>query len=239
MHLVVNYLAVRGIVLRKLNRQRLSIVWVVDNAYASYLRYCNRYSEGGVGDAYYVFIPRRTPEPTPEIIASLENILEHRPGRARRYYLNLIPALPSELIGEIHIGHSLSTSTLKLSELQKEKLGMQLDVFKEERFIVWVPSFFSCFRESSGVLPTVHVFLKEGYTSLDQIKGWVTAVRFLSTYHGTAAVDTLIYAKAYVEERFEGFIGRLEQFGWELDELQLLTSAPFVVGDDRGEDKED
>jgi len=250
---VVNYLAVRGIVLRKLNRQRLSIVWMVDDAYASFLLcdYTGRlYLRGRRRGEVYVDLvstPRRTPAPTPEMIASLEKILERRPGRVRNHYPNLIHTYQSStppLMGEIHIGHSPSTSTLKLSELQKEKVEMELDIFKKERFIVWVssPSSFSSFRERRGgrVLPTVHVFLKQGYTSLDQIKGWVTAVRFLTTYHGTISiVGSLRDAKAYVEERFDGFVGRLEQFGWELDELQLLTGVPFVVGDDRGEDKED
>ena len=97
---------------------------------------------------------------------------------------------------------------------------------------------------SSGSL-RVHISLKEGYTSRDQLKAWVHAVELCrsvaaqtkdSSTKDIGAVNAIESAYETVESQFPSFLDGMGYVGWDCVDCALLTGTPSVIISDPGND---
>ena len=97
---------------------------------------------------------------------------------------------------------------------------------------------------SSGSL-RVHISLKEGYTTRDQIKAWVHAVELCrrvaaqtksSPTEDIDAVVAIVSAFGVVEHQFSSFLDGMGYVGWDCVDCALLTGTPSVIISDIGND---
>ena len=97
---------------------------------------------------------------------------------------------------------------------------------------------------SSGSL-RVHISLKEGYTSRDQLKAWVHAVELCrsvaaqtkdSSTKDIGAVNAIVSAYGTIESQFSSFLDGMGYVGWDCVDCALLTGTPSVIISDPGND---
>ena len=97
---------------------------------------------------------------------------------------------------------------------------------------------------TSGSL-RVHISLKEGYTTRDQVKAWVHAVELCrsvatqtkgSSTKDIDAVDAIVLAYRIVERQFSSFLDGMGSVGWDCVDCALLTGTPSVIISELGND---
>ncbi|KZT07993.1 DUF647-domain-containing protein [Laetiporus sulphureus 93-53] len=229
-HLLGNYIAVRVVIFRTLNRQRASILWMTYRA---------RSREQG-GNAVNV------PVLSPEVVASHERIFTD-PSVIRDTSSSSRPRL-----AKCHLGASFASLTgmsglsfalpffaspinnkqaqLRLSAADLESI---LSIFSSEAYLLW-PS------PHAHVLPHIHVCMKAGHTPLDTLKAWTHAHETARLLAGRtprsfdvalAAVQTALHA---VDADFSTFVEKARVAGWQVDEVGLVVGALGSVAVDEG-----
>ncbi|CAL1708524.1 unnamed protein product [Somion occarium] len=219
-HLLANYIAVRVVIMKALNRQRAAILWT---AY-------RETTEDEKGPCRRVLMPKEVAKR--EYLFGRENAL-----------LN-IHSHTDEIAGYATIGSSFSdlfpSSPLRGDATWTSKL---LDVFADEKFIVWFdlrPSIFSIFPLSLVVRaspkPRFHILLKEGHTSTDHLKAWAFTCD-LASFSGigypwespVGLVKEIEYVKVAFDEAYEGFVDDVKRAGWNVDVQGLVSGSPRVI----------
>ncbi|KAF5370391.1 hypothetical protein D9758_006924 [Tetrapyrgos nigripes] len=157
LHLLINYFCVRGVTLRTLNRQRASLAWAGFHRSSSDVKSAQVPSPSEIMRHERLFSP-------PDFIWSSRG---------------------SRAVGRCTIGSSIGSVFDKASAslLPPSRL---LESFKHEPFVVWFdPRSLLSSRgpnnsESKSrpalhvkAFPHLHVFLKEGHASSDQLKAWL------------------------------------------------------------------
>jgi len=81
----------------------------------------------------------------------------------------------------------------------------------------------------------MHICLKEGYTSLDQLKAWVHAEEIGRAWTAES-IDigddpAVIVESTYqtVDAHFTAFVEQMRTSGWNLDEGALMTGSPQAI----------
>ncbi|KAI0088999.1 vitamin B6 photo-protection and homoeostasis-domain-containing protein [Irpex rosettiformis] len=235
-HILLNYAAVRGVVLRSLNRQRAGLLW----------------------SAY-----RRDPSNllllTPSSIAQKERIFSEP---SELYDSSRLPER-REVTGYCQVGAPLSSILLGTQSwfkfgpndpakwtdnLTSAQILTLLDTFSSENFIVWLSR--DIHPKSN---PLLHIILKEGHTSSDHLKAWTLATEFSSRIaHSPLKIgthrhrfddllETLQSAKETVDELYPGFCEAIKKEGWDLGAAAggFVTGLPTTVSIQSGvgEDK--
>ena len=212
LHLGINYLGVRGLVLRSLNRARLAMAWL------SYRQSDN--------------------VPTPSQIAKLERIFDQ-----------------SGMIRHPRTGHALGKCTIgsSVAKVLREPIPQDvLNLFSQDRFIIWFDH--RCLHRTD--IPKVvelrgfirlHIFLKEGYSTDDQLRAWIYAVEICNTISNRKpgeleALAVLREACDNLSTRQKEFLYKMQAAGWNVTDSAILAGSPSAVItevsiDDRAEEK--
>lgn len=210
-HLITNFIAVRGIVLRSLNRQRAGIAWTIYRA------------QDFAGSDHRLPDQLQKGILTPKEVASRERIFEYS-GVLRN-------GCTGKIMGHCSIGSS--PSSVLPNDASYDRL---LRTFLKDRYILcfdphWVLG--GHLRRSRPV--RMHICLKEGHTYLDQLKAWAHAEELgrvwterLSENEDDLAV-MIESTYRLTDAHFPAFIERMSQVGWRLDEGTLMTSAPKAI----------
>ena len=200
LHLAINYIGVRGLVLRTLNGQRTWIAW----------------------SAYMHTQPGRAP--TPDEVASLERIFE-RPGAFR-------DPRSGVLLGHCTIGSSFS-------EILSGPIPLRLlELFKDERYLLWFDRRCLLRPESPSVegFLRLHICLKDGYNTEDQLKAWIHAAELCRVISVRRNVSGVIDALEILEETHQkvvelipDFVNKMRALGWNTHDCTLLSGSPVAV----------
>ncbi|KAJ7512320.1 vitamin B6 photo-protection and homoeostasis-domain-containing protein [Mycena galericulata] len=205
LHISLNYIGIRGVVLRILNRQRMTIAWDV-------------YRETS-----------NTKIPSPAEVADLERIFE-RPGVLRELRTNTVA-------GHCTIGSSLN-AVLRGGIVP----FALLEQMKEERYVLWFDRSSLTSRPNgpdqlrAGAVH-LHICLKEGNSSVDQLKAWAHAVelgRMLllqqrASFPRPAPAELVLAAHRRVEPIFSDFLSGMRAVGWNTADAALLSGSPRAL----------
>ena len=256
LHLIINYFGVRGLALRTLNRQRLSIVWMTYRDSTAKSLLTSRSLTKGT-------IPQVAQIPTPAIVSNSERIFD------LSGFGTIRDSITAKKLGVCFIGSPLSEHLVR-HQLPALIATHLLNLFEAEGYLIWFDA--GCLSPSlhniddktgvtgygfvikrsvvlSGSL-RIHISLKEGYTTRDQIKAWVHAVelcrRLTAQMKGLSTSDidavlAIVSAFGVVERQFSSFLDGMGHVGWDCVDCALLTGTPSVIisdGNDSGlEDK--
>lgn len=162
-------------------------------------------------------------------------------------------------LGLCSIGSSFSE--LLVQHQQPAWIATQLlQIFQTERYLIWFGA--GCLRQglhhdvdiikdevgatgimirrdviSNGSL-RVHISLKHGYTTRDQLKAWIHAVELCrsvaahtkgSPTEDIHALDAIATAYATVEHHLSSFIDGMGSVGWDFVDCALMTGTPASV----------
>ena len=198
-HLAANFIAVRGVALRTLNKQRACLAW-------------SFFTAKSPGKQFDVLAPGD--------LARHERIFHYPP--------TLRNGLTNQTLGYCDIGARLSDVLTVRSDYQD-----LLDVFSEQKYILCIDA--QDVADGTRV-PWIHIYLKDGYTPLDQLKAWVHAMETAalwtansSTREHSSSADCTRDAFLIVELYFLPFVERMRQVGWKVDEGALLAGSPKSV----------
>jgi len=207
-HLATNYIGIRGVVLRSLNRQRAGIAWTAYRINA------------------FDFPKNRVIAKTltPSEIASHERIFEW-PGVLRN-------GCTDQIMGHCTIGSPYST--VLADHADHAYHSSLLRIFKKERYILCFDA--RSIPRNGGRSKTLrlHICLQEGYALLDQLKAWVHAEEIgrvwpIECVNHRDAVILLESTYQIVDSHFTGFVKHMRDAGWNLDEGALMTGSPKAV----------
>ena len=249
LHLIINYFGVRGLALRTLNRQRLSIVWMTyrDSTATSPITSSKSLLNGTTPQA-------TTQIPTPAAVGNSERIFDLSG-------FGTIRDSTGKKLGLCFIGTSLSEHLVQ-HQLPAYIATELLCLFEAEGYLIWFEA--GCLSRSLrhvgdkavtcfvikrdvvlGGLLRVHISLKEGYTTRDQIKAWVHAVELCrrltaqtkrSPTEDIDAIGAIVSAFGVVERQFSSFLDGMGYVGWDCVDCALLTGTPSVIISDLGND---
>ena len=162
-------------------------------------------------------------------------------------------------LGVCFIGSSLSE--LLVQHQQPVWIATRLlQIFQTERYLIWFDA--RCLSRglyhdvdiakgktgttsivirrdaiSSGSL-CVHVSLKDGYTTQDQLKAWVHAVELCRSIAAKTkgnssididALDAVVTAYGTVERHLSSFLDGMGSVGWDCVDCALMTGSPRSV----------
>jgi hypothetical protein len=121
-----------------------------------------------------------------------------------------------ELLGSVGQHKSARTGSL---HLQGGGLGELLDVFGEEKYVLWPAE-----EEEQAAL----IVLKEGCTAVDQLKAWAHALLLAKRLQGGTTSKGRLLAELRqtlkdVREVFEKHADTLMEKGWDLNVVALET----------------
>ncbi|KAK7059840.1 vitamin B6 photo-protection and homoeostasis-domain-containing protein [Favolaschia claudopus] len=207
LHLALNYLGVRGVVMRSLNRQRTTLAW----------------------DAYRESADTKVPSPTN--VAELERIFQ-RPDLLREVKTNSVA-------GVCTIGSSLN-DVLRGSTIPP----ILLQHMKNDQYVLWF--------EHTCLMPRptqagqhdlrpgavhLHICLKEGNSTVDQLKGWVHAVEVgkmlllqqRASFPRPGPAEIILAAHRRVDPLFPRFLDGLKTVGWNTTDAVLLPGSPRAL----------
>ena len=248
--MIINYFGVRGLALRTLNRQRLTIVWMNyrDSTATSPLTSSKSLINGAS--------PQVTQIPSPATVSSSERIFD------LSGFGTIRDSNTGKTLGLCSIGSSLSEHLVQ--HQQPAWIATRLlQIFETERYLIWFDAGSLSrglyhIKEETGVTGIVikrgvvssgslrvHISLKEGYTTRDQLKAWVHAVELCRSVaaqtKGSAtkdinAVDAIVSAYGTVEHQFSSFLDGMGYVGWDCVDCALLTGTPSVIISDPGND---
>jgi hypothetical protein len=231
-HILLNYAAVRGVVLRSPNRQRTGLLW-------------SAYRNSDTPSA-----PNNWKLSTPLAIAQHERIF----ARPSALYLSSLGTSASErrVVGHCYVGTPLSSllidaqtpstpwspwrwwtarrppSARWTADATPSNIAALLSLFSDDRFILWFD------RIAPASTLTLHIVLKDGHTPSDHARAWVLATELASrcVMHRTGAmsfaelVGMLREAKQTVDTLFPGFVEVLRGVGWD----EAAAAGGFVTG---------
>ena len=237
-HILLNYAAVRGVVLRSLNRQRAGLLW-----------------------SAYRHNPSKTFHFTPSSVARHERIF----SEPSELYNPTLGLSKREVTGYCHVGTPLSSILIEshqhpawwnyrdhhsacwTQDLTSTHILSLLNMFADENFIVWLS------REiPSHSMPDIHIILKEGHAPSDHLKAWALAtelavelrnhgVKPVSARHFDDILGDLQIAKKAVDSLYPAFRQAIEKEGWDLNAAAggFVTGLPTTVYVEKGvgEDK--
>ncbi|KAJ7154551.1 vitamin B6 photo-protection and homoeostasis-domain-containing protein [Mycena filopes] len=218
LHLALNYIGIRGVVLRTLNRQRMSIAWDI-------------YRETA-----------QTKIPTPAEVSALERIFA-RPGVLRELRTNSVAGrctIGSSLTAVLRPGANTIPPAL-LAQMRGERYVLWFD----RACLELTPR---REREQDELLHVsapihLHICLKEGHTPADQLKAWAhaaevgrmrvlqqraSAASSAEPLHATPA-ELVLAAHGRVEAVFAQFMQGMRAAGWNTAEAALLPGAPRTL----------
>lgn len=239
-HILVNYAAVRGVVLRSLNRQRAGLLWTA-----------------------YRCDPTKSSRLTPTSVAKEELIF----SQPSELYDTTRGTTGRRVTGHCRVGTPLSTILLRANkrvswwrsgtsrqtkwakDLTSGQILMLFDEFSSENFIVWPSP-----EISSQSVPVLHIVLKEGHEPSDHLKAWALATELASLLNargqnkGTVSEQTfeailaaLQQARRTVESTYPGFLEAIGREGWDLGAAAggFVTGLPTTISVENGvqEDK--
>ncbi|KAF7325551.1 hypothetical protein MKEN_00404500 [Mycena kentingensis (nom. inval.)] len=212
LHLFLNYLGIRGVVLRTLNRQRLTIAWT-------------RYR-----DSLGTDVPNQTRNLSPEAIARAERVLfspwETLFGGISGVGTKTRVCFGASLVDALRVPANLKTP-VPIPEI--------LDVLAQERYLIFLHG------HGHGWI-SVYLCLRAGYTPADLLKAWVHAVeiarlplassQFKSESVGYTELEGIKAAYEKVNELLPGFVERMRGVGWDLESSSV--SGGLLVGSPSG-----
>lgn len=203
-HLAANYTAVRGVVLRSLNKQRAGIAWTLyrANAFASL-----DYRNGTIAQTL-----------TPKAIAFRERIFEW-PGLLRN-------GCTDKVMGHSTIGSSFSAVLTDYANYKS-----LLRVFRSERYLLCFDArsvsrstrlqLHICLKEGHTPLDQLKAWVHS-----EEI-GRVWAEHLVDGKDEPQALIEATYQ--VVDGHFAAFVEHLRDLGWNLDEGALMTGTPKAV----------
>lgn len=235
-HILLNYLAVRGVVLRSLNRQRAGLLWAW---------YRNHPSEPIIKPSQLATQER--------IFAQPSGLYQSRPGSSK------------QVVGTCYIGSTLSSvlhtvtahdtrntlwpqtsSSLQharwVSQAEPDWFISLIDRFSDEKYVVW-------FNRWASTASVVHIILKEGHSVEDHLKAWILATELASRCNESSipfrdrTLDDLegVSRDAHeaVKELFPKFMSELSRGEWDLAAAAggFVTGLPTILHAGQGEDK--
>ncbi|KAF9492579.1 hypothetical protein BDN71DRAFT_1451284 [Pleurotus eryngii] len=225
LHLLINYVGVRGLELRSLNRQRMGIAW---------LAYAHAHpTSKDVTQPQGVL--------TPVEVALRERIFE-RPSVIRDPFTHRV-------LAACHIGTtSLRALTMAskakartLPSCRSQDLKSWTDVFAKERYLLVCECAHTEVSSSSAPRITMHVLLKDGHSAIDHLKAWAHASEAAFLLHQLPppashndGEDLLhVVEQSYRElernGRWNAWVGGMKRAGWDVGEGAVLAGAPKVV----------
>lgn len=230
-HLLANYVAVRAIVMRSLNRQRTNLLW---SAYREHT------GESGVCMLVVPILKVHLSDKGPsKRVLSREEVAKREFLFGRGNALLKSGSGTANISGYAKIGSSFGdiipahVGSLTEGSLWTTRL---LELFEKENFVVWIdtqPSFGSAFFSS---LPQFHILLKEGHTPADHVKAWAFACDLamlsnLNTYcqSGTTLIEKMQGVKEEFDVAYETFVKDIKHVGWDVDTSALVSGSPRVL----------
>lgn len=213
-HLGTNYLAVRAVCMRTLNRQRANLVFeqVIDGIpwAQAFVDPSNKNDvNGDIGISSW---------PTPESVNKKEKVFE-RDGVLR---------VKGRRVGYCKVGVSLQCIIDTMSRGNKTAyvpaLEFLLAVFRDEKYIVWFDK----------VSKTYLIVLKEGVASKDILAAWmlVLLMEHGKGYGAGEREDVIVRldkCRGYVRELREAVFRNLEKEGWDLEVGALETRSGYRI----------
>ncbi|EMD34725.1 hypothetical protein CERSUDRAFT_116920 [Gelatoporia subvermispora B] len=214
-HLAINFVAVRGVVMRTFNRHRAAAAW------ASYRRY-----EQGIAQYEGAIL-------TPELMAVKERIFADPT-------LLMHPLRPEKRLGHCHLGASLSTIFLEthrpcppsrtstVPNLTSAQLNVVLQTFENERYILWLR------HDSRSESLQLVVCFKTGHQPIDRLKGWIHAQELaIALEDGVHPMFEKLHevvqtSLARVQKLFPLFLDAARGRGWMVEE-GLLVGIPYTI----------
>jgi len=209
-HLITNFIAVRGVVLRSLNRQRAGIAWTIYRA------------EDFAGRNHRLPDQLRQGILTPKEIASRERIFEYS-GVLRN-------GCTGKIMGHCSIGSSFSSVLPDHAAYNR-----LLRTFLKERYILCFDPRCVIGGHLRQRSVRMHICLKEGHTYLDQLKAWAHAEELgrvwtdRSSENESDPVAMIESTYRLMDAHFPAFIEQMRQTGWNLDEGALMTSSAKAI----------
>ena len=206
--------------------------------------------------------PQVTQIPSPATVSNSERIFD------LSGFGTIRDSITGKILGLCSIGSSLSEHLVQHQQ-PAWIMTRLLQIFETERYLIWFDA--GCLSRglrrdvdiidikdkagvtgivikrgviSSGSL-RVHISLKEGYTTQDQLKAWVHAVELCrsiaaqtkgSSTMDVDAVDAIVSAYGTVERQFSSFLDGMEYVAWNCMDCALLTGTPSVIISDLGSD---
>ena len=208
--------------------------------------------------------PQVTRIPSPATVSSSERIFD------LSGFGTIRDSITGKKLGICCIGSSFSE---QLAQHQQPAwiATRLLQIFETERYLIWFNA--GCLSQGihrdvdivdiddktsvtgivfkHGVVASgslrVHISLKEGYTSRDQVKAWVHAVELCrsvaaqtkgSSTKDIDVVDAIVSAYGTVERQFSSFLDGMGSVGWDCVDCALLTGTPSVIISELGNGSE-
>ena len=205
--------------------------------------------------------PQVTQIPSPATVSSSERIFD------LSGFGTIRDSITGKKLGLCSIGSSVSEHLVQHQQ-PAWIVTRLLQIFETERYLIWFDA--GCLSRglhrdvdiidikdktgvtgivikrgvaSSGSL-RVHISLKEGYTTRDQLKAWVHAVELCrnvakgSSTKDIDAVDAIVSAYGTVERQFSSFLDGMGYVGWDCADCALMTGTPSVVVSELGNNLE-
>lgn len=191
--------------------------------------------------------PQATQVPSPATVSTSERIFDPSGFGTVR------DGNTGKKLGLCSIGSSFSELLLKHQQPAWITTRL-LQIFHTERYLIWFDA--RCLNQSlhrdiddktgimirrgvvsSGSL-SVHISLKDGYTTRDQLKAWVHAVELCrsvaaktkgSPTEDLEAVDAIVTAYGTIEHHFSSFLDGMGSVGWDCVDCALMTGTPASV----------
>ncbi|KAF4563743.1 hypothetical protein EYR36_002984 [Pleurotus pulmonarius] len=231
LHLLINYVGVRGLELRSLNRQRAGISWL---AYAHAHPNSQNASKPRQKKGVH----------TPVEVALRERIFE-RPSVIRDPFTHRVLAIchiGTTSLRELAMANKLKANSHRtMPSCRSQDLKSWADVFAKERYLLACKCAHTDGASASALRITMHILLKDGHSAFDHLKAWAHAseTAFLLHQHllpasSNGCEDLLdVIQKSYREleknGRWNAWVEDMKSVGWDVREGAVLAGSPKVV----------
>jgi len=228
LHIWINYVAVRVVVMKTLNRQRATILWA---AYSETL--------AGMDDADddpNVKISR--PILSPSTVASKEHLFGRNGAllaiESNRVYVTgraIIGASLSSLLPS-RFGWVMPNTSENIDPVTLRRL---LDIFSDKKYVVGL--------DTAARVPRISIVLKDGHDQQCYLEAWITAntiaSRAVPGMRSSAILDTIERSKKRVNTLYKEFIAEIQLAGWQVDTTGILTGTPKTISFQSAENRKD
>lgn len=239
-HILTNYVAVRAVVMRSLNKQRASLLWSA---------YSRSSLETGEKPAWRRVL-------SPKEVSDRECLF----GRGSAFLNATDPGEKHDIIGYGTFGppvsrllnphdnfyskfiSSLAKKPLEVRDKDEDEnwLASLLDLFSNERYIVWPD-----LRRSSPRFAHILIYLKDGHTPMDHLKAWLNAAELslslcsedVTKLPLSKILETIDGMKDQFTMSFETFVKDVKTVGWDVDGSSLVSGVSRTIEVAIGEDK--
>ncbi|KAF4580409.1 hypothetical protein EYR40_003125 [Pleurotus pulmonarius] len=231
LHLLINYVGVRGLELRSLNRQRAGISWL---AYA--------HAHPTSQDASKP--QQKKSVHTPVEVALRERIFE-RPSIIRDPFTHRVLAtchIGTTSLRELAMANKTKASSHRtLPSCRSQNLKSWTEVFAKEKYLLACECAHTDGASASALRIAMHILLKDGHSAVDHLKAWVHAseTAFLLHQHpppasSNGSEDLLrVIQQSYRElegnGRWSAWVEDMKSVGWDVREGAVLAGSPKVV----------